>query len=107
MVGDIALEDVAAAEKSLGAILVQKFPFSIPWDFANAVKLLAAPAQVPRWEVDFLAPISGRVGGWKGNTTIVIDMGQYPVVGQLCRWITTILFCAALIGATKRLIWTA
>lgn len=106
MVGDVALEDVAAQQESLGAVFVSKFPFCIPWDMYNAVKLLAAPAKTPYWEVDFLAPISSRVGGWRGNTKVVIDMGEYEIIGQLCRWVSTILFCATLISGTKKLIWT-
>ena len=89
----------------LGAALTTRFPFSIPWDVVRGIKLLAAPAEAPRWEVDFLAPIAGRVGGWKGSTKIVIDMGEYPIIGQLSRW--TIGFCLVLASGTKRLIWTA
>lgn len=106
MVGDVALEDVAAQQESLGAVFVSKFPFCIPWDMYNAVKLLAAPAKTPYWEVDFLAPISSRVGGWRGSTKVVIDMGEYEIIGQLSRWVSTILFCATLISGTKKLIWT-
>lgn len=92
---------------SLGAALTTRFPFSIPWDVVRGIKLLAAPAEAPYWEVDFLAPIAGRVGGWKGSTKVVIDMGQYEIIGQLCRWTSTIGFCLILAGGTKKLIWTA
>lgn len=92
---------------ALGAALVTRFPFSIPWDVVRGIKLLAAPAEAPRWEVDFLAPISGRVGGWKGSTKVVIDMGEYPIIGQVCRWTSMIGFCLILASGTKKLIWTA
>lgn len=92
---------------ALGAALVTRFPFSIPWDVVKGIKLIAAPAKAPYWEVDFLSPIASRVGGWKGATKVVIDMGEYPVVGQLCRWTSMIGFCLVLAAATKRLIWTA
>ena len=92
---------------ALGAALTTRFPFSIPWDVVRGIKLLAAPAEAPYWEVDFLAPIAGRVGGWKGSTKVVIDMGQYEIIGQLCRWTSTIGFCLILAGGTKKLIWTA
>ena len=92
---------------ALGAALMTRFPFSIPWDVVRGIKLLAAPAEAPYWEVDFLAPIAGRVGGWKGSTKVVIDMGQYEIIGQLCRWTSTIGFCLILAGGTKKLIWTA
>ena len=106
-VGDIALEDIQAQEATLGAVFIRKFPFSIPWDLMRAVQLLAAPAQTPYWEVDFLAPMEDRVGGWKGDTTVVIDMGEYPIIGQVCRWTSTLMFVWALMLGTKRLIWTA
>ena len=109
MVGDATLEDIQAAtqDKDLGLLFVSKFPFCIPWDVVNAIKLLAAPPQVPRWEVDFLAPLSDRVGGWQGDTSIVIDFSDYEILGQLCRWVTTIMFIAALAMGTKKLIWTS
>lgn len=92
---------------ALGTALMTRFPFSIPWDVVRGIKLLAAPAEAPYWEVDFLAPIAGRVGGWKGSTKVVIDMGQYEIIGQLCRWTSTIGFCLILAAGTKKLIWTA
>lgn len=92
---------------ALGAALMTRFPFSIPWDVVRGIKLLAAPAEAPYWEVDFLAPIAGRVGGWKGSTKVIIDMGQYEIIGQLCRWTSTIGFCLVLATGTKKLIWTA
>ena len=92
---------------ALGAALMTRFPFSIPWDVVKGIKLVAAPAEAPRWEVDFLEPISGRVGGWKGSTKVVIDMGEYPIIGQVCRWTSMIGFCLILASGTKKLIWTA
>ena len=92
---------------ALGAALITRFPFSIPWDIYKGVSLLAAPPKAPYFEVDFLEPIAYRVGGWRGNTTIVLDFSEYEVIGQICRWTSTIGFCLFLASATKRLIWTA
>ena len=95
---------------SLGAALTTRFPFSIPWDIYRGLKLLSAPAEVPKFEVDFFAPLNNRVGGWKGDTKIVIDFGYYPefsFIGELCRWTSTIGYCLFLASATKRFIWTA
>lgn len=92
---------------ALGAAVVTRFPFSIPWDVAHGVQLLAAPAKAPYWEVDLLEPIAYRVGGWQGDTTIVIDMSKFEIIGQLSRWTSTIGFCLILASGTKRLIWTA
>lgn len=91
----------------LGAALTSRFPFSIPWDVYKGVTLLAAPPKAPYFEVDFMAPIADRVGGWKGSTKIVLDFSEYEIIGQVCRWTSTIGFCLMLATGTKRLIWTA
>lgn len=92
---------------ALGHALTSRFPFSIPWDFFRAVQLLAAPAKAPYFEVDFMKPLADEVGGWKGDTTVILDFAEYAIIGQVCRWTSTIGFCLMLAGATKRLIWTA
>ena len=91
----------------LGAALTSRFPFSIPWDVYKGVTLLAAPPKAPYFEVDFLEPIGHLVGGWQGSTKIVLDMSEYEIIGQVCRWTSTIGFCLMLAIGTKRLIWTA
>ncbi len=91
----------------LGAALTSRFPFSIPWDVYKGVTLLAAPPKAPYFEVDFMAPIAHRVGGWQGSTKIVLDFSEYEIIGQVCRWTSTIGFCLMLAAGTKRLIWTA
>lgn len=91
---------------ALGAALTTRFPFSIPWDVYKGIKLLAAPPKTPRFEVDFMAPIAERVGGWKGSTKMVLDFGEYEIIGQVSRWASTIGFCLMLASGTKRLIWT-
>lgn len=91
----------------LGAALTSRFPFSIPWDVYKGVTLLAAPPKAPYFEVDFMAPIAHRVGGWKGSTKIVLDFSEYEIIGQVCRWTSMIGFCLMLAAGTKRLIWTA
>lgn len=92
---------------ALGEALTSRFPFSIPWDIAKAIRLLAAPEKAPYFEVDFLEPLADDVGGWQGSTAIVLDFSQYAILGQLSRWTSTIGFCLALASGTKRLIWTA
>lgn len=102
------LEDVdELGLPALGEALTRRFPFSIPWDIARGITLLAAPAKTPHFEVDFYAPISDLVGGWQGSTTIVLDFSQFESLGRLSRWTSTIGFCLFLASATKRFIWTA
>lgn len=92
---------------SIATVITQKFPFSIPWDIARGIELLAAPPEAPRWSVDFMAPIAYRVGAWQGDTTVTLDMAEFPLVGQVCRWAFTIGFCLLLAAATKKLAWVA
>ena len=92
----------------LGNALTTRFPFSIPWDIAKAVKLLAAPAKAPYWEIDFMEPIKYRFDSI-GDTTITLDFGkpEFEIIGITTRLTSTIGFCLALAAATKRFIWTA
>lgn len=103
--GDDVLEETLGEPDTLGGILMTKFPFSIPWDIAKAVELLAAPPVTPRWEMDFMAPIGERIGGFQGDTTVVIDFGKYEIVGIATRWFSTIMFVYGLAAATKRFMW--
>lgn len=99
------IEDLGLSD--LGAALITRFPFSIPWDLALGVKLLAAPAEAPYFEVDFFEPISDVVGGWQGSTKIVLDFSEFEIIGTVCRWTSTIGFCLMLASSTKRFIWVA
>lgn len=92
---------------SLGEALTRRFPFSIPWDIARGITLLAAPAKAPYFEVDFYEVIGDRVGGWQGSTKLVLDFSEYEILGRLSRWTSTIGFCLFLASASKRFIWTA
>ncbi len=105
--GDQTVEQVMTEPDSLGALVITKFPFSIPWDVYKAIKLLAAPPVTPRWEVDFMEPLADNVGGFPGDTTIVIDFAEYEIVGVATRWLSTVFFIYALASGTKRLLWTA
>lgn len=103
---EAALDEAMKDPDSLGAVFISKFPFCIPWDVAKAVSLLAAPPVTPRWELDFMEPVARRTGV-SGDTTVVIDMSDYELVGVVTRWTSTIMFIYALASGTKRLIWTA
>ena len=104
-IGEMELTELQ--NSGLGGMMITKFPFSIPWDVAKSVQLLAAPPVPPRWEVDFLAPLSGKVGGWKGDTTVVLEFSQFETIAGFMRWLLTIGFCCSLAIGTKRLLWTA
>ena len=52
--------------------------------------------------------MNGQYGvNWQGDTKIVIDFAEFELLGIVCRWTSTLMFCFVLITSTKRLIWTA
>lgn len=87
----------------LGALLTTRFPFSIPWDFVRIFTLFSADPVAPSWEVDLL-PLDDFENV---DTTVTLDLGQYPIVGQVSRWFCIIDLCLGLCYITKRLIWVA
>lgn len=91
--------------QSMRPKLLTKFPFSLPWDFIAAIELLARPPKVPRFEVDFLAPLRSRIPGI-GNTTIVLDLGEFEGLAAFCRWFSTLGFGVALMMLTRKLTGT-
>lgn len=87
----------------LGALLTTRFPFSIPWDIIRIFQTFVAEPEAPSWTVDLL-PIEQFENV---NTEITIDLGQYPLVGQISRYFCIIELCIGLCYITKRLVWTA
>ena len=93
----------------LGAALVSRFPFCIPWDFVDTVKLLNADPVAPDIAVDlFPAAFKSKIGV-TGSTEFRINLGdeKYQKIGTFCRWGSLIGFCFGLAMLTKRMIWTA
>lgn len=88
---------------TMKALFISKFPFCLPWDLAQAVKIYQAPAEAPNFEVDFLAPIKEQYH-IEGDTTIRFDMENYAIVGEVIRWSMLILFSVGLIILTPKLI---
>ncbi len=106
-IGDQVIEETMNNPDDLSISVITKFPFSIPWDIAKAIELLAAPPKTPRFEFDFFGPMDDLVGGFPGDTTIVIDFADYEIVGIATRWLSTVFFIYALASGTKRMLWTS
>lgn len=87
----------------LRALITTRFPFCIPWDFVRIIELFVAEPEAPHWEVDLL-PIDALDGI---DTTVSLDLGDYPIVGTVSRWFCIIDLCLGLVFCTKKLIWTA
>jgi hypothetical protein len=88
-------------QTSLRGIIFSKFPFCIPWDIMAAFELIAAPAEAPHFEIDLFQDMDID---FVGSTEIDFDMANYPIIGQVCRWTSTVGFCISLMLATSKLI---
>lgn len=93
----------------LGAALVERFPFCIPWDFVDTVKLLAADPVAPDFRFDLLPQRIRDYCHITASTEVRFNMGdeKFSKIGVFCRWGSLIGFCFGLAMLTKRMIWTA
>jgi len=72
--------------------LFSKFPFSIPWDFYNAVNSLNANPEVPRWELPIVSEI------------FILDFSIFNPLARIIRWGVLVSFIFSLILITRSLI---
>jgi len=73
-------------------VLIDRFPFSLPWDLKNSFSLLVAPPVPPRFEIPFI------------TENIVIDLAQFEVWAKISRTFSSILFVGGLILSTRKFI---
>lgn len=90
---DTALNDSLADYKTDG--LTSLFPFCIPFDLINCIKLMSAVGEAPCWEFPFKVPVLGL------ENTIKIDLAKWDSVAAVCRWCETLLFIGLLISKTR------
>jgi len=99
--GILAADPDEAEEKlSLPAMMKEKFPFCIPFDFIHLVKALAAEREVPRFEI----PLEFHYGDFHYSELFIVDMSMFDPVVSVFRVMLDLLFCAGLIAATRSLI---
>lgn len=83
------IEPVVIADSDFGQLTMDKsiatvFPFCIPFDFYNGLKLLATDPVAPRFEVPFEIPQYGSFPGFK--KMIIIDFSEYDKYFYVVRW---------------------
>lgn len=78
--------------------LTSLFPFCIPFDLINCIKLMSATGEAPCWEFPFQVPVLGL------EDTIKIDLAKWDSVAAVCRSLETLLFIGLLISKTRTLI---
>jgi len=85
------------SEMSIPAIIINKFPFCIPFDFAYAVAGLMAPAEVPIFQVTIPFP-GGENVNWE------LDFTMFETLAKIIRWGVLIIFNFGLILITRKII---
>nr|DAO58033.1 MAG TPA: hypothetical protein [Inoviridae sp.] len=93
---DTALNDSLADYKTEG--LAGLFPFCIPFDLINCIRLLVATGEAPCWVFPFKVPMLGL------EETITIDLAKWDSVAAICRSIETLLFIGLLISRTREFV---
>lgn len=79
-------------------IIIEKFPFCIPWDVVKCVSLLGQTPEVPKFEYRFY------IKSLNIDETIVLDLKDFEPVANVSRWFFRILFIFGLAVATRNLI---
>lgn len=94
---------------TLGAALVSRFPFCVPWDFVDTLKILNADPIPPVFDVTLIPASVAARWGVSGDYTLHVDLTDpdYAKLFVALRWGTLVGFCIGLALLTKRLIWTA
>ncbi|MCI5905460.1 MAG: hypothetical protein MRZ61_10015 [Oscillospiraceae bacterium] len=82
-------QSVVIADADFGKLTMDKsiatvFPFCIPWDFYNGLKLLSTNPVAPRFEVPFEIPQYHSFPGFK--KMIVVDFSDYEQYFYIVRW---------------------
>lgn len=93
---DVTLNDSLADYKTDG--LTSLFPFCIPFDLINCIKLMSATGEAPCWEFPFKVPMTNI------EDTITIDLAKWDSVAAVCRSVETLLFIGLLISRTREFI---
>lgn len=86
--------------KGVSALLFNKFPFSIPFDFYHVVTMFNAPPVAPCWQIN--ADMSGF---GIGVVPLSIDLSPYDNYAPVMRMFNLISFVIFMLFATKSLIW--
>nr|DAI62250.1 MAG TPA: hypothetical protein [Inoviridae sp.] len=98
-------EELANSELSslvLPKTILTVFPFCIPWDFYNGIKLLSQEPEAPRFEVPFEIPAYKSFPGFK--KMIVIDFSEYSSAFAIVRWTFFAIFMFGLCFVTFKIV---
>lgn len=98
-------QDIAESELSsfvLPKTILTVFPFCIPMDFYNGIKLLGQKPEAPRFEVPFEIPEYKSFPGFK--KMIVVDFSEYYSAFAVVRWTMFTIFMFGLCFITFKIV---
>lgn len=84
-----------------GDAMTKKFPFSIPWDFANQLKVFDVSPEAPKIEIN--KPNFFTVDGQKQSMIWTIDFSYLNPIAAAVRWFAIIAFDIGLILMIRRI----
>lgn len=77
--------------------IANKFPFSIPWDIAAIITLLAAEPEIPHFEIPIVVEPLGF------EHTIVIDLTDWVPLSKVSRFLLSALFLLYLLSLSRKM----
>lgn len=82
--------------------MTKKFPFSVPWDLANQLKVFNVEPTTPKIEIN--APSFVTIGGVSSGMVFDIDFKMFDPIASGIRWLLVIGFDIALILMLRKLL---
>lgn len=98
----IEIADSAFSSLTLPKTIATVFPFCIPVDFYNGIKLLSEEPEAPKFEIPFEIPQYKSFPGFK--KMIVIDFSEYSTAFAIVRWGFFAIFMFGLCFVTFKIV---
>lgn len=85
-----------------GTAMTTKFPFSLPWDLINQLKVFDAAPQAPKFDINI--PKFLEIGGQSIPLAFTLDLTLFDKVALMVRWFNVIIWDIALILILRKLL---
>lgn len=101
---DVAI-DGSFSNLKLPKTISTVFPFCLPFDFYNGIRLFSSQPVTPRFEIPVKIPNPSALGGgYFCDEVIVIDLSKFEKIGRLSRVLTTCIFLFFLIQLSTKIV---
>lgn len=85
-----------------GTAMTTKFPFSLPWDLINQLKIFDVAPQAPKFDINI--PDYLQISGQTIPLAFTLDLSLFDKVAVVVRWFNVIIWDIALILVLRRLL---